>query len=281
MNTLAQIWFRLGASLPLVIAAPLRGQCSDAGICRLNATPKPDAWGLGLNLQSGASGQPDGLQFRSMVLEAQAPLWSGGSLSGTLPFHRISGPLGQVSGVGDAVFVLDQQIVSGGAWSLSSQLGARLATGKANGEPLLPQSYQTGLGPPDLLAGLRFSLDTWALGVGYQKAGGRSEHAQRLQRGDDALGWVHWRLPLNQFAFGLKALAIQRLQASSFSEDGAIREVPDSKRLQVNISAQVAWTLRPGTDLVADLTAPLLKRPQNVDGLKRANTLSAGFRWQF
>lgn len=281
MKTIARIFLRWVASLPLLIAAPLNAQCSDAGICRLNATPKPGAWGLGLNLQSGASGQPDGLQFRSVILEAQAPLWSGGNLSAALPFHRISGPLGQVSDVGDAVFALDQRLAGGETWSLSGQLGARLATGKANGEPLLPQAYQTGLGPSDLLAGLRFSLDTWSLGVGYQKAGGRSEHAQRLQRGDDALGWVQWRLPVDRFAFTLKALAIQRLEVSSIWEGGTFREVPDSKRLQVNLSAQAAWTLRPGTDLVADLAAPLLKRPQNVDGLKRANTLSVGLHWQF
>jgi len=186
MKSLARVCLRWGAALPLLIAAPLNGQCSDAGICRLNATPKPSAWELGLNLQSGTSGQPDGLQFRSVILEAQAPLWSGGSISATLPFHRISGPLGQVSGVGDAVFALDQRIAGGETWSLSGQLGARLATGKANGEPLLPQAYQTGLGPSDLLAGLRFSLETWALGVGYQRAGGRSKavevrHAKRLR----------------------------------------------------------------------------------------------------
>lgn len=282
MKPFAPLPFLLSGALPLVLVQPLQGQCSDAGICRLNNAVQSSGWGLGLSLQSGASGQPDALQFRSVLLEAQAPLWSGGSLGVTVPFHRITGPLGQVSGLGDIVLVLDQQFLGGPTWAFSGQLGARLATGKADGEAQLPQAYQTGLGPSDLLAGLRLSLDAWAFGLGYQKAGGRSEHpTTRLQRGDDALGWIQWRLPQGAVTSTLKALAIQRLQASSILEGGTFKEVPDSKRLQVNLSAQVAWRFRPGTDLVGEVAVPLLKRTQNIDGLKRANTVALGLRWQF
>lgn len=282
MKALARISFLSFRSLPLLLVLPLRGQCADAGICRLNHAPEQAGWGLGISLQSGASGQPDALQFKSVLLEAQAPLWSGGSLAVTVPFHRISGPLGRVSGLGDTVFVLDQRLLEGPSWMFSGQLGARLATGRSDGEAQLPQAYQAGLGPSDLLAGLRFSRNDWAFGLGYQKAGGRSEHpTTRLQRGDDALGWIQWRLSKGAVTTTLKGLAIQRLQVSSMLDGGTYKDVPDSKRLQVNVSAQVAWRFKSGTELFGDVALPLRKRTQNIDGLKRANTFALGLRWQF
>jgi hypothetical protein len=270
----------------LFLVRVLHAQCSDAGACAAGrATPGPGSH-LALSYQAGASGSSNALDFRGWRLDANWRIGAATRLSLAVPYVRVEGPLGRVEGLGDAVLLVEQVLLQDEAWSLSAQVGSRLATGRDDADPALPQAYQTGLGPSDWIAGLRAHAGAWAAGLVYQKAGGRNANPlTRLKRGDDVLAWASRGLAWGRTRLTFKGLAIQRLAKSSVrAADGgpeAFRDVPESHRLQVNLGLEAS---RPWTRSLAwtgRAEFPLLGRPTNVDGLKRAWSVSAGVAWTF
>lgn len=275
---------RLRLLAPLLLARGLQAQCSDAGACAAGrAGPGPGSH-LSLSYQAGASGSSDALEFRGWRLDATVRLGPATRLSLTLPYVKVEGPLGRVEGFGDAVLLAEQVLLRGGTWALSVQAGSRVATGRADAEPALPQPYQTGLGPSDWIAGLRAHAGAWDAGLVYQKAGGRSANPlTRLKRGDDVLAWASRNLAWAGTRFTFKGLAIQRLAKSSVLAAGreGFVDVPDSDRLQVNLGLEVSRPLTRHLAWTGRAEFPLLSRPSNVDGLKRAWSASAGVAWTF
>ena len=154
---------------------------------------------------------------------------------------------------------------------------SRLSTGKADSDPALPQAYQTGLGPSDLIFGLRGSRGAWQGGLVYQKTGGRSANPiTRLRRGDDAVAWLSRSFEWQDTRITLKGLGIKRLSLTSVRDAGASPErfldVPDSDRLQLNLDLEVIHPLTKALSINGRADFPLLKRSTNVDGLKRSRS---------
>jgi len=265
-----------------MLALPLLAQCSDAGVCALERATPTIGHRISLVGQYGRSGSQDDLTFQSLRLEGQFRLGPRTSLTAVLPFGRESGPYGSNSGLGDTILVVEQSLAEGTWGRLSGQLGARFATGEDDAAAL-PQRYQLGLGSTDPLVGLRLDAPNWELGLGYQKAGARSANGlESLKRGDDLLLHVGARGPLGLLEANLKAVAIQRLGRSDLREpDGSIRTLPDSDRLQVNLMGGLSLPLDRGWSLESRLALPLLKRPNNTDGLKRALTVELGATYRF
>lgn len=270
----------------LLLARGLQAQCSDAGACAAGRAPVGPGSHLAFSYQAGSSGASDGLDFRGFRLDASLSLGARARLSLALPFVKVEGPLGRVEGLGDAVLLVEQVLFRNETWSLSAQVGSRLATGRDDADPTLSQAYQTGLGPADWITGLRARVGDWDAGLVYQKAGGRSANPRtRLKRGDDALAWAARGFAWGGTRLTFKGLAIQRLAKSSVrdAEGGpeAFLDVPDSDRLQVNLGLEVSrpWTRR--LAWTGRVEFPLLSRPSNVDGLKRAWSVSAGVAWTF
>lgn len=274
------------ALVQTLFSLALHGQCSDAGACAAGRVEPSRGNQIALSLQGGATGPPDFLSIRGFRLDALVRLGPSTALVLTLPFQRIEGPRGRVSGLGDSVLILDQALVKEPSWGLSAQVGSRLSTGKADADPTLPQAYQTGLGPSDLMLGLRGSLEAWQGGLVYQKAGGRSANPiTRLRRGDDAVAWLSRSFEWQETRITVKGLGIKRLSLSSVRDIGASSErfvdVPDSDRLQLNLDLEVMHPLTKALRILGRADLPILKRSTNVDGLKRSRSLSLGLVWSF
>lgn len=271
-------------SLGLMVQC-LHGQCSDAGACASSRVQGPEAHRISLTLQEGASGSPDRLRFRALRVEGRFRISDALRVQVTLPFVKVDGPLGGTRGLGDTVAVLDWTFAAGTRGSWSAQAGTRLSTGRADGDPALPQKYQTGLGGTDAILGLRWSGASWMTGAAFQKAGTRNSNSlTRLQRGDDLLLWLGREHTWNRTRLSLKALALQRLSKSSVRnpQPGApYVDIPRSDRLQINLEATLTTPLALGWDLQLAAALPTQSRPTNDDGLKRAWTASVGVGWSF
>ncbi len=267
---------------PLLLGLPLAAQCSDAGVCALERSTSTPANRISLVGQYGRSGGADELTFQSLRVEGQFRLGPRTSVTAVLPYGRVSGPLGSTSGLGDAILVVEQSLAEGAWGRLSGQLGARFATGQDDAGGL-PQRYQLSLGSTDPLVGFRFDAPRWEVGLGYQKAGARSGNGvEPLKRGDDLLLHLGGHGTLGRFGASLKAVAIQRLGESDVRQpDGSLRTLPESDRLQLNLVWGLSLPLAGGWSLESRFAQPLLKRPDNTDGLKRAITVELGASYRF
>lgn len=274
------------AALLLLFPSSVYSQCSDAGACAIGAMHGDDdneavTKHLALRYVYGNSGSPDDLRFNTVLLEGSAELLFGSRISVILPWKAIDGPSGSASGIGDITVLFDQQLWENDEFALRAQAGAKLATGEDNA-PGLPQAYQPGLGSNDILLGLSLDAAPWNFAIGYQRAGGRSENVfNRLQRGDDLLARMGYRQQLNSIGLGLELIAIKRLSESSIrdirSEDfDMFIPVPDSDQLQVNVLGTASAPLTGDLRLAVAAAIPMLQRDVNIDGLKRALTLSVG-----
>jgi hypothetical protein len=269
----------------LLFADPtLQAQCSDAGACLAGHPAIPENRAA-LSFVAGRSGAPDDLEFTGLRLDLAFALGPSARLIAILPYTRVSGPLGRTQGAGDAV-ILVEYLGDAGRYRWAFQVGARLDTGDARRDPGLPQAYQTGLGPSDLILGVRAGRGPWNGGLALQAAGARSPNpATRLKRGDDLLAWTSREFRVEGWALTLKASAIQRLQESSVRASGPgtgrYVNLPGSDRLQVNLGLEASRTITRVLALTGRVEVPLLKRPVNVDGLKRQWTVGAGLAWSF
>jgi len=256
-------------------------QCSDAGVCTIGSKHTSLSHQVGVSYVFGASGKTDDLTFHSVVMEGTVQLFEDARVVVSLPWTRVSGPLGNTSGIGDVTVLLNQRLWQDHASLLSVQIGGKLATGEDNAGSL-PQSYQAGLGTNDLLLGVAYEFDGWTAAVGYQLSRARSENAlTRLKRGDDLLLRLSYGGMLGDVNASAQMLAIKRLQESSVLNSAipggdAFVTVPESDQFQVNLLGQASLPLFENSSLQVLAAVPLLNRDVNVDGLKRTLTLSAG-----
>jgi len=241
---------------------------------------------VGAHYVFGASGQPDDLTIHSIEIEGSIQVFSDSRVTIRLPWSGTSGPLGNASGIGDLVVILDQEVGAMSGGRLDVQIGGKFATGEVNSGNL-PQAYQPGLGTNDLLVGVSYETTPWLFALGYQLSQGRSDNAvTRLKRGDDLLGRIGYMTTFDKLSVGLEALAIKRLQESSVLDTTiagveSFADVPDSDQLQVNLVGRVSLPLSETFGLQGLVALPLLSRDVNVDGLKRSITISAGVEYSF
>ncbi|MBE0645422.1 MAG: hypothetical protein IH600_15165 [Bacteroidetes bacterium] len=274
------------ALLLLLPVQMLRAQCSDAGACAIGAmhgesdveVPRHQA---AVRYIFGSSGKPEEISYHSILFEGSVEVFSGARVSARLPYMVVDAPPGSISGIGDLTVLWDQRLWQDDGMELRAQGGVKLPTGEDNAKGL-PQLYQTGLGTTDLLLGLSLDAAPWNAAIGYQYSDGRSENSRtRLQRGDDLFARAGYRTVVNDFGLGLEVIAIQRLALSSvinLEAEGLDRfiSVPGSDQLQVNLLGSASTPLADNLRLALLAAIPLLKRDVNIDGLKRALTVSVG-----
>jgi len=267
----------------------LRAQCSDAGVCAIGNTQDGESeqkrgHRIALRYVYGISGGPDDLHYHSVLFEGTAALLPGGRIIALLPYVSIDGPLGYTHGVGDVTLLWDQWLWRGDDMVLHARLGGKLATGNDNANNL-PQAYQPGLGTNDILFGVHLDANSWSVTLAYQSSAGRSDNAlTRLKRGDDLLLRAGYHPRLGVLGFNFEVIAIQRMTESSVrdlstTDNDAFINVPNSDQLQINLLAAASAPLSSDFRLAAFAALPVLQRDVNVDGLKRALTLSLGIEW--
>lgn len=266
----------------------LSAQCSDAGICTIGENSPIEnetyRFTIGAGYRYGASGKEEGVKFHTFGLYGQARIFLNTSLIAEFPVYNIrSGPLGEVSGIGDLMLLLRQSVYSESESSFALMLGVKLPSGDDNADGNLPQIYQSSLGTTDVLFGASYAEKTWGLSAGYQLA--EKKHngnaVTRLKRGDDIYGQVYYVYPINSWELKGDVIAIKRLQKSEIDAGGNITEVPDSDQIQINLGITAGYKLSAAQKIVLQGALPLLKREVNIDGLTRIYTLAIGVEHNF
>lgn len=277
--------WQLAACLLILTTGILRSQCSDAGVCSIGNRPVQQQVQLALDFGSGTSSSPDDLTFHSITGFASIPIFDLSYITVIIPFNRQSGPLGTASGIGDLTAVWTQ-VLSEIDSRLKLNVGAKVSIADVNSGGL-PQSYQSGLGTNDLLAGISFDPGEWRFSIGYQLSRGRSENRHsRLKRGDDLLLSAGYVAGFGKLTAVGEILAIKRLHESSILMTAGqpvriYRDVPGSDQFQINLVGRISYPLLESVDVRGTVAIPTLKRDVNIDGLKRTFSLSLGLEHEF
>ncbi len=259
-------------------------QCSDAGVCSVGHTTDDNDDNI-LNVYAGykfgSSGKEDDVKYHSFQLGTIYNVFDRTSFQLSIPYNLQSGPLGNVSGIGDLLLSVTQNIILDNNSSFNASIGAKLATGEDNTENL-PMAYQSGLGSNDILFALNYSYNNIGFGIGYQLAGGRNDNITKLERGDDLLLRVSYNFIINQFTIKPQILFIKRLSESSVVNSASMApmetfiDVENSDQAQLNLLTVVQYQIDKNYSLFADFAIPFIKREVNVDGLTRSFSASVG-----
>lgn len=284
----AMNWSRLLCCLlliSLIVPSALSySQCSDAGVCIIGKKQHAEGHALGITYLFGYSDKNDDLTFHTLRFEGKYHISDNSSIQISLPYSRQSGPAGSASGIGDLTILWNQTVLHDDATTVQIQGGMKLATGVVNANSL-PQAYQSSLGTNDLLFGATYTYREITLAAAYQLTTGRSTNSiTRLRRGDDLMLRAGYSKVIDQFTVGGELLAIKRIQESSVlqsTQPETFVSVPNSNQLQLNVVARLTYMLNEQYNLSAEGAFALLKRETNVDGLKRAFTLSLGISYIF
>jgi hypothetical protein len=263
-------------------------QCSDAGVCQLGFEHEESTnknFDAGLSYSFGSSDKDDDVKFHSVKINFSYQPFRNTKLTVILPYNMQSGPLGDVSGIGDLILSFTQNIFSDRIQSASFTFGGKIATGD-DSQKNLPQIYQSGLGTNDLLIGLNYTNRNVMLGLGYQVAGSRNNNSvTRLERGDDFIARGSYIFEFEDFNISPQLLLIKRIGKSSVLDltvaEEKFIELEDSDQLQINFLVSTDYSLNKDMKLIAEIAFPFLKREVNVDGLTRAFSAGVGISYLF
>jgi hypothetical protein len=238
---------------------------------------------INLGYKFGSSGKEDDVKYHSFQLGAIYNVFDRTSFQLSIPYNLQSGPLGNVSGIGDLLLSVTQNIFSKNNSSLDASVGAKFATGEDNKDNL-PMAYQSGLGSNDILFALNYYYNNIGFGVGYQLAGSRNNNVIKLERGDDLLVRATYNLLLDKFSITPQLLFIKRLAKSSIVDTSSMTstesfiDVDNSDQSQLNFLTIVQYQINKNYSLFADFAIPFIKREVNVDGLTRSFSASVGIQ---
>lgn len=260
-------------------------QCSDAGVCSIGGHSKDQEnkslLDFSVSYNFGSSGKDDDVKYHSFQLGALYNVFENTSLQLSIPYNIQSGPLGDVSGIGDLIIGANQNLFKDISSALDVSVGAKIATGDDNKDNL-PMAYQSGLGSNDVIFALNYSYDQLGFGVGYQLAGARNDNINKLKRGDDLLVRASYNFLLDKLTITPQLLFIKRLGKSNVLNLASMAivdtylDVPESDQTQVNLLTQVQYQINNNYSLFADFAIPFIKREVNLDGLTRSFSASIG-----
>ena len=264
-------------------------QCTDGGICQLGGHLLEGEAGEMFNISTyfkyGYSGKEDDVQYYSFVVNGYYNVLEKSAIQLMIPYNIQSGPLGDVSGIGDLILSWNQGIFSNENSSFNASLGIKFATGD-DIKDSLPQVYQSGLGTNDLLFGVNYAYEQFVIGAGYQLYGGRNNDTYQLKKGNDLLLKASYQFTFDNISIIPQLLYIQPLAESSIldstSTDGEnYVDVEDSNQPQLNLLVAMEYKLNENLALLGDFAIPFIQRKVNLDGLQRAITASLGVMFSF
>jgi len=264
-------------------------QCTDGGICQLGGHLLEEEAGEMFNISTyfkyGYSGKEDSVKYYSFVVDGYYNVLDKSSIQLMIPYNIQSGPLGDVSGIGDIIVSWNQGLYNDGNSSLNALVGIKLATGD-DIKDSLPQVYQSGLGTNDLLLGVNYTYERFLIGAGYQLYGGRNNDTYQLKKGNDLLLRASYQFSFDDFSIIPQLLYIQPLAESSILDSTSTNgdtyvDVEDSNQPQLNFLASLEYRLNDNFALMGDFAIPFIKRKVNLDGLQRAITASLGVMFSF
>ncbi len=269
-------------------------QCSDAGVCSVGGhSDGTHSNNISLTYILGGSGKPESVTFHTLNLSGGFNLGGGYQVDLNLPFSTQAGESFSTSGLGDLSVIGSKIHEVSKNISLLFSLGFKLPTGAVHLKNDAPQIYQSGLGTWDILAGAGFIYKQFDFLIGFQIPFGRSENKDtRLQRAADLMIRGGYSYPFGESALKLELIGIKRLGLSSrlyipdpwysiLAGTESFVDVDGSDQTQVNIGLGFGTKISSRVKFDVYGAMPLLKRDNNIDGLKRAFTLSAGVGYLF
>jgi hypothetical protein len=269
-------------------------QCSDAGVCTLGSHKQQEEEeansnsSVSLTGRIGYSGKDDDVTYNSITVSGSFGLTNNLNASFSIPFNMQSGPAGDFSGIGDLIIGVSLTQPLDKKSSIDVKLGGKFATGNANqgttpGGTSLPLIYQSGMGTNDILLGVTYNYDDFSATLGGQIPLDRSKNEfSQVKRGTDLLLGLGYTLePSRNFFVTGEVITIKRLSQSNIILGGAEFDVPDSDFLQMNIQISTNYIISNNFGVNFSGAIPLMKRETNVDGTKRAFTVSAGASYFF
>lgn len=261
-------------------------QCSDAGVCSVGGHSKEQEsrslFNISASFKYGYSGKDDNLKYNSFQVGALYNVLEKTSFQFSIPYNMQSGPLGDVSGIGDLLVSVNQNLYSDENSGFDASFGVKLVTGDDNKDNL-PMPYQSGLGSNDLILAISYYYDNLTFGAGYQLAGKRNNNVLKLERGDDLLLRAAYNFQFDKLSIKPQILFIQRLVKSSILDTTSAQEtfieVENSNQTQLNLLVLGNYQLSDNISLFVDFAVPFIKREVNVDGLTRAFSASLGVKF--
>ena len=288
--------------------------CSDAGFCTMGAM-KPDQ---NFNRRVKFKLRSIALHYHrakttltpiidAAILEVNVGLNPKTGIQFKLPYQKVSGTLGDNSGLGDISVSFTRNLLSKSKWDLNGSLGAKIPTGNSRARDenglTLPMYYQTTLGSYDLIAGLSLLSRKWLFAVGYQQALTSNENdftygewvtfqdkeylggydvGIGLRRGVDVMLRIERNFRFVNYSFNVGLLPIYRL-----SEDrGIIRTRENGADIQTSglaLSALAGFTyqfdVNNGVKFIYGYK--LVDRPTNPDGLTRDWVVNVTYEVRF
>lgn len=263
-------------------------QCTDGGICQLGGHLLEGEAGEMFNISTyfkyGYSGKEDDVQYYSFVVDGYYNVLEKSAIQLMIPYNIQSGPLGDVSGIGDLILSWNQGLYTDGNSSINASVGVKLATGD-DIKDSLSQVYQSGLGTNDLLFGVNYAYKQFVIGAGYQLYGGRNNDTYQLEKGNDLLLKASYKFSFDKLSVIPQLLYIQPLAESSIldstSTEEAYVDVQDSNQPQLNFLASLEYRFDDNIAVLGDFAIPFIERKVNLDGLQRAITASLGVMFSF
>lgn len=283
-------WFHLYLFLIVISFYSVENfaQCSDAGICQLGGHLLEGEAGKQFNISTlfryGYSGKEDDVQYYSFIVDGYYTVFEKSSIQLFVPYNIQSGPLGNISGIGDLIVSWNQGLFSNENSSFNASLGIKLATGDEIKDSL-PQVYQSGLGTNDILLGINYVYNELVVGAGYQISGGRNNDTYQLEKGDDLFLRASYQFSFDKVSIIPQLLYIQPMSESSILDSTSTEEtyvdVEGSDQPQLNLLVAMEYKFNDNLALIGDFAIPFIKRKTNVDGLQRAITASLGVMFSF
>lgn len=261
-------------------------QCSDAGVCSIGGhsmeQERRSLFNVSASYKYGSSGIEDDVKYNSVQVGAFYSVLQNTSFQLLIPYNMQSGPLGNVSGIGDLMVSATQNIYSDENSGFNVSFGFKLATGDDNKDKL-PMAYQSGLGSNDVIIALNYTYDKLSVGTGYQFAGKRNNNFLKLKRGDDLLIRAGYNFQFDKLIINPQVLFIKRLDQSNIYNPNYITQqffdIENSDQTQLNLLVLANYKLNNNFTLFTDLAVPFIKREVNVDGLTRAFSASVGVKF--
>jgi hypothetical protein len=262
-------------------------QDMDAGISsmgrrdlRLNKDRDESKFIIANNLGFSGKDPIDGSKFtvNTITAEGDAHIYKSSRIYFKLAYGITAGPIATEKGPGDMIwlFYFDVPLPIIGDWNVS--MGSKFSSGSATLDGL-PVVYQPGLGTNDMLLGFGRNFGIANIYFGYQKPFGRSNNAAtQLRRGDDVMFRAGITQPFKEGFFQAEILGIKRIQKSNvlviYSDPQQYIDVEGSNELQLNVLGKVSVQTSKNINIEALVALPLLTRDSNIDGLKRAFSIS-------
>jgi hypothetical protein len=220
-----------------------------------------------------------------------------------IPYHFISGELGNVSGVGDPIaslsYIAFRKEQTNLVFSLGGKFASNDASRKLNDSLPLPMVYQTSLGSHDLLFGFKYTWRKLDFVFGYQHAFNRNNNgylnrpdysgdlpynayfqSRRLKRNDDLVFRVNYNQKIKKASGNLGVLFIYHTGNDIIElENGSRVEVAGSAGLTINLNVALLVPLKNNWELTLVGGAPVQIRESRPDGLTRQFVFSPGIRY--